>query len=148
MGLHAFYLGGRSREEIWGRNLRVFTSPRLLRSDVGALIGKGDLGGVVPEAGRSPRDHSPASGCQARGGEGAASRKGPSPSADRPLSLRPAGRALAPPCPPVTSAPADHSTAAPAASQGADWLMRGEAGGSRRSRGNRWGGGCHGRSRA
>lgn len=53
MGLYVFYLGGRSREEIWGRNFRVFILFRFLRLDVGVLIGKGDFGWVVLEVGRS-----------------------------------------------------------------------------------------------
>lgn len=60
-------LKGGSREvQIRERNCRVSTSPRILRSDVGASLGKGDAVGVVPASGRSPPDHSPVSG----GGQG------------------------------------------------------------------------------
>lgn len=80
---------------------------------------------------------------RARGREAGGGREG-----SQPHHLQPEeARTPAPPRPLVTSAPAGHSTAAPAGSPGADWPVEGEAGGRGREEGNP-AGGCHGRSRA
>ncbi|XP_038394732.1 uncharacterized protein LOC102156927 [Canis lupus familiaris] len=114
------------------RRMRPDTAPRA-KALLTGLAGEGDAVGVVPAAGRRRPDHSPVSGRRRGAGKGRRAGRVADPT-DRPPRLRPRPVGAGPALPTVTSAPADHSTAAPAGSLGADWPVGGRAGG-RRNRG-------------
>lgn len=121
--MYGFIGGGWYRSEDGGRNSRVSTtSPRILRSDVVVLVGKGDSIGVVETT------HLSAGAGRGAGRSGVlAGWQTPPSTAQRGSNLR--SRALAPPCPSVTFATTDQSMEAPAGSREADWSVGGEAGG-------------------
>nr|CAI9701084.1 unnamed protein product [Rangifer tarandus platyrhynchus] len=82
--------------------------------------------GVVPAAVRRPRGHSPVRGARRGAGKRAVGWEGSQPLHLQPAEARRTGPALAPPLPPVTSVPTDHSTAAAAGLPAFDWPVERE----------------------